>query len=209
MISFFIGLLIGYLLSIPVGPVSICIVKTKLTQGALFAFAVAFGESFVGFFYIFFIMSGLSFFEFHPDFVLFLKFCAVLVLFAFGLYELFRKHVVLSNQVHSVTKKSIKNYFLLGVLFYVINPTLVLTLTSLCTFVKSYNFFAMTFLNNVMFALGCGIGIFLWGFSLIRIIHSFQRRITQKILLIFSRVCGGCFILFSLYMSFLLYRLVG
>jgi threonine/homoserine/homoserine lactone efflux protein len=85
MIAFLIGLIIGFIMCIPVGPINVWVVNTLLKHNFRSAFSIALGGSLMDFSYFMVILTGLSLFTFSPKTSLTLKIVGVLFIFAFGL----------------------------------------------------------------------------------------------------------------------------
>ena len=78
------------------------------------------------------------------------------------------------TRLSSRKKNVLKKKFVVGLFIYISNPTLIITLTALCTFLKSFDFFPVTLLNSFVLAVGVGLGVFFWFLSLILIINKFE-----------------------------------
>jgi threonine/homoserine/homoserine lactone efflux protein len=84
-IALLIGLITGFLICIPVGPINVWVVNTLIKHDFKSAFAIAIGGSLMDFVYFMVILSGLSLFHFSPKTILILKIVGVVFLLAFGL----------------------------------------------------------------------------------------------------------------------------
>jgi arginine exporter protein ArgO len=162
--------------------------------------SIALGGAFMDFWYFFVILSGLSLFNFNPHFSLSLKILGISFLFAIGIKDLLTNDA--STQKVISNKQRVHNYFLLGILIYVSNPTLVFSLSTLCTFIKSFDFFPSNFLNNGIFSLSIAVGSSLWFYTLLVLVKKFENRINQSFMLKINRVSGGLIILFSFYLFY-------
>ena len=91
-IALIIGIITGFLICIPVGPINVWVVNTLIKHNFRSAFAIALGGSLMDFVYFILILSGLSFFHFTPRTVLILKIIGVVFLLTFGLKELLVKN---------------------------------------------------------------------------------------------------------------------
>ena len=93
MIAFVVGFFIGFLMCIPIGPINVWVINTKIKKGSLNAMSIALGGSLMDFIYFFIIMSGLSFIEFNESTVQTLKTFGIIMIFALGIKELFSKNI--------------------------------------------------------------------------------------------------------------------
>jgi threonine/homoserine/homoserine lactone efflux protein len=205
--AFFLGILIGFLMCIPVGPVNVWIINTKISEGGRPAVVLALAGSLMDFIYIFFIMSGLSLFHFSPKFIFFSNFFGVFVLISLGVKELRKKNWSINfNKKEEPKKHLLKKKFLLGLFIYISNPTLIVTLTALCAFLKSLSYFQTTVMNSLIFALGVGLGAFFWFLSLISLINKFENKFTSVILQRINVICGLIIMAFGLYLGLSLFK---
>jgi threonine/homoserine/homoserine lactone efflux protein len=207
MIAFLIGLIIGFLMCIPVGPINVWVVNTLIKHNFRSAFSIALGGSLMDFLYFMIILTGLHLFDFSDRTILILKLVGVLFLFLFGLKELLVKKQNFDFD-ENVKKKVPKaaSFFLLGVLIYSSNPTLVATMSGLAAVIKSWNAFNTTFINYFALSLGIAVGSASWFYVLLRIVSKYQNKIPERFFINFSRACGALIILFSLYMAFNVYK---
>ena len=202
MVTFFLGLLIGFLMGIPVGPINIWVINTKISDGTKAAAVLASAGALMDFVYIFFIMSGLSFLHFSPRFIYFANAFGVLALILLGVRELKAQKRPIKNDYRGQIKKNLlKKKFVVGLFIYISNPTLIVTLTALCAFLKSLDFFPVNPLNSFVLAVGVGLGVFFWFLSLILLINKFEKRFTDAILQKINMACAFIIIFFGVYLG--------
>lgn len=196
-----LGIILGYLINIPVGPINIWILKTKLKKGFRPAISISLGGALMDFVYFWVILSGLSLFTFSENTSSVLKTLGISFLFLIGLKELFFTDI--SSFAKSEIKENIRssNYFFLGVLIYISNPTLVFTISSLCAFLKSFNLFPSNFENNLIFSLSVAVGAILWSITILKLIKRFESRISQDLMLKITRTSGALVVLLSFYLA--------
>jgi threonine/homoserine/homoserine lactone efflux protein len=153
------------------------------------------------------ILSGLSLFNFSLQTIHTLKIIGVIVLFAFGMKEILTKHVSFSL-TEDEKKKAPKahSYFLLGVLIYTSNPTLIASMTGVASVIKSWKLFDENVTNHFLLSVGLSLGTFAWFYILLKIVGKYQHKITEKFFVGFSKACGIFILLFSLYMAFNVYK---
>ena len=207
MIALMIGLIIGFLMCIPVGPINVWVVNTLIKHNFRSAFSIALGGSTMDFIYFMVILSGLSLFHFSPTTILTLKVVGVLFLFAFGMKELLvkKQNFTLSESEEKKTPKA-TGFFFLGVLIYSSNPTLIATMSGLAAVIKSWKLFSYTFFNYFSLSLGLALGSAAWFYLLLKIVNKYQNKIPERFFINFSRACGALIVLFSLYMAFNVYK---
>jgi threonine/homoserine/homoserine lactone efflux protein len=207
MMALMIGLIIGFLMCIPVGPINVWVINTLIKHNFRSAFSIALGGSTMDFIYFMVILSGLSLFHFSPTTILTLKVVGVLFLFAFGMKELLvkKQNFTLSESEEKKTPKA-TGFFFLGVLIYSSNPTLIATMSGLAAVIKSWKLFSYTFFNYFSLSLGLALGSAAWFYLLLKIVNKYQNKIPERFFINFSRACGALIVLFSLYMAFNVYK---
>jgi threonine/homoserine/homoserine lactone efflux protein len=207
MIAFLIGLIVGFLICIPVGPINMWAVNTQLKRNFRSAFSIALGASTMDVVYFMIILSGLSLFNFSIGTIHFLKIIGVFILFGFGMKELLTKKF--SFTMTEEEKKNIPNassYFLLGVILYTSNPTLIASMTGIASVIRSWNLFELNLFNNLALSLGIGCGTLSWFFVLLKTVDKYQHKIPEIFFIRFSKACGLFILIFSLYMASNVYK---
>lgn len=205
-LALIVGLIVGFLICIPVGPINMWAVNTQLRHNFKSAMSIALGASLMDFVYFMVILTGLNLFQFTEKTVMGLKILGVLVLFAFGLKELLTQKV--SFKLNEVEKKRPKahSYFLLGVLIYTSNPTLIASMTGVASVIKSWRLFEGSFINHFMLSIGLSLGTISWFYVLLKTISKHQHKIPEKFFVRFSKASGLFILIFSFYMAYNVYK---
>jgi threonine/homoserine/homoserine lactone efflux protein len=196
-----LGILLGFLTCIPIGPINLWVVKTKFKRGFWPAMSIAIGGGLGDFFYFFVILSGLSLFDFSETTSSILKTIGISFLLLMGIKELFFTKISSFEKSAIDEKVKVSNYFFLGILIYISNPTLVFSLSTLCAFLKSFNLFPSSLLNNLIFSSSVGIGSILWSYTLLKLVNKFENKLTQALMLKINRISGGLIIILSFYLG--------
>lgn len=207
MIAFFVGLTIGFLMCIPIGPINVWVIHTYLKKGVPHAFSIALGGSLMDFIYFFTILTGLSFVTYSEDFGTNLQLFGIGFIFILGLVELSRKYegIALGKADNSAHK--LLGSVLIGIVLYTSNPTLVLTMTGLGAFVKSLGLFDATALNNGLVSIGLAVGSASWFLFLLAMLKRYEGAVKARLLL-FNKASGVLMVLLSLFMSVRIYAKV-
>lgn len=206
MIALLVGLIIGFLMCVPIGPINVWVVNTLLKHNFRSAFSIALGGVLMDFVYFMTILSGLSLFRFSPQMILGLKVAGVLLLLLFGLKEIINQKRPIASDLAPQKVPNSTSFFLLGVFIYTSNPTLLATMTGLAALIKSWNLFPEGILNHVFLSLGLSLGSALWFFLLLKIIVRYQNKLPEKFFKNFSRLSGILIVLFSFYMAISVYK---
>jgi len=202
LIPIFLGLLTGYIMCIPIGPLNILIFNTKLKRGIAPAMSIAVGGAIMDFIYFFIILSGLSLFTINPQISFGFKILGTAILFLLGIKEIFFVHVDLRERPKYNRKLGSKGFLLLGILIYIGNPTMFFSLSTLCAFIKSFSFFPSTLTNNAVFSLFVAFGSVLWFYTLIVIIEKFEHKITKTLMIKINQFCGILILILSFYLGY-------
>ena len=207
MIALVLGLVIGFVMCIPVGPINVWVVNTLIKNDFRSAFSIALGGSLMDFVYFMVILTGLSLFTFSPHISMGLKVVGVLFLFLFGLKEVLSKEDNSKEKdEHKKKAANVSSFFLLGVLIYTSNPALIATMSALAAVIKSWKVFDYTYINYFFLSLGVALGSASWFYFLLKMVQKYQNKIPDKFYKQFSRVSGVLIVFFSLYMAFKVYK---
>lgn len=206
-IALSIGLIIGFLSCIPIGPVNVSVVNTLINRNFNSAYAIALGGCLMDFIYFMIVLTGLSFFQFTPNVILFFKIAGIIFLLLFGIKELIAKSPQLNLKEYKETKAStLIGFFLLGVLIYSSNPALIVSMTGMAAAIKSWNMFDNKLVNYLSLSLGISAGSAFWFYLLLKIVKKYKNKIPEKIFVNFSRISGSLIIIISFYMIFKVYK---
>ena len=204
-IPLLVGIVVGFLMGIPIGPINVWVMKTKITHGRGAASSIGFAGAIMDGITVFFILSGLRFFNIPEYFVKAFHWTGVLILIILGFKETFKNLSTFSSSI-SLNKDSkvIKNKFLLGVIIYLSNPSVLITLTGLVAFIKSLDFFSMKGAGGAFFSAGTGVGVFLWFLCLIQIVDRIESKLGHKKLFQLNRLCGVVILSLGFYLMYAL-----
>jgi threonine/homoserine/homoserine lactone efflux protein len=206
-IALSIGLFIGFLSCIPIGPVNVWVVNTLIKRDFNSAFAIALGGCLMDFIYFMVVLTGLSFFNFSPKVILFFKILGVAFLFLFGLKEIIIRTGDFNLNGHSETSKTtLIGFFILGVVIYSSNPALIVSMSALAAAIKSWNLFDYNLKNYLSLSVGIACGSAFWFYLLLRIVQKYENKIPEKFYSNFSRVSGILIVIISIYMAFKVYK---
>lgn len=207
MTALLIGLFIGFVMCIPVGPINVWVINTLLKHNFRSAFSIALGGAVMDFVYFMVILSGLSLFQFSAQTVFVLKILGVFFLMIIGLKEIFQPNTDMGVKVYNLKKSPhVSSFFFIGVLIYTSNPTLIATMTGLAAVIKSWHLFQESVLNHSLLSFGLASGSALWFFVLLKTVTKYQKKIPAKFYTNFARTSGILIVVFSLYMAFNVYK---
>lgn len=194
---FFSGLLIGILISAPMGPIGMLCIQRTLNKGRWPAFCTGIGAALSDLLYCLLTGLGLAlitnFIEEHRGL---LQFLGSIVLIVFGIY-LFRK-----NPVAAFKKPSDKanNYwidFLTGFLFTFSNPLILFFIIGLFT---QFDFLKPEFMfyHYIAGYIAIFVGALLWWYAVTFFVNKVRSHINVRSLWLINRIIGSLLILMAI-----------
>ncbi|MDH5717257.1 MAG: LysE family translocator [Spirochaetia bacterium] len=206
LLLFLSGFIIGVLISAPVGPINLAIVTTTAKHGAKFGFFIGLGAALMDVIYMLLALMGFTALNINPEYIFIVEILGILFIFYIGIQEFFYSEKKLKEAEKNLKKNAKKRkYFLMGIIFYLSNPSLIALFAGLGGWIKSQHFFGDTHLNNVLLSFFTGAGSIIWfGFFSLSIKKA-RAKITTALLTRISHISGILLICFSLY---LIYRFV-
>lgn len=206
MIAFLIGLFTGFLMCIPIGPLNVWVIQTVIRKSAFKAILIALGGSAMDVVYFYAILSGLTFVEIPASWNQGLKIAGIILIIILGIKELLSpphpEEIEALKKPANIGIGKLSGYFLLGVVIYTSNPTLIITMTGLATFIKSLLIFEMNQLNIFLLSFALGLGSLSWFCFLALFVKKYEETIRSKYLKKFSTISGVLMILLGLMMGF-------
>ncbi len=220
-----VGIIIGFVLAIPPGPVSVSAAKLSAFSTKKNALLFIYASSTVDF------LSALSaifaataiskaissFIQVHILFTNIIQILVVASFILFGIISLIRskKYNIqdfgTAPTLHFLDKISHKGPFFFGLaiaLSNLANPTFLPSLGYISLQVESINFFTLDFLNKILFSLGFGFGNFLWLYLMTLIIALNKHRITESFQKRLQQFVGITFISFGTLLGYRLFQII-
>lgn len=209
-----IGIIAGFILALPPGPVGVSAIKyalfSNLKSGNKFAIAnllMDFLYCLIAIFATSIIASEISTLtKSYPFLILTIQFAIVFALILYGFISIKNsKTLNISEKIRTtkfnfVNKFENKGPFLIGIaigLTNVANPSFFGTLTWLSVNIFALNLIENIFADKFLFALGFGLGNYLWLSLLMRVIFKFKHRISEQMMVRIHQFAGISFIGFG------------
>jgi threonine/homoserine/homoserine lactone efflux protein len=170
-LALLLGALFGFFGAIPVaGPVSAMIVKLGLqrreSEGRLLAAGAALAEA------VYVLLACLGYATLLQGFPVvdtLARSLASLILTGLGLYFVFKAGSIKSSPDHPPNQNPLKKGpFGIGFLISILNPTLMVTWTTVLAWIHGWRMIELAVLESTAFATGAGIGIVLWFTGMLR-----------------------------------------
>jgi threonine/homoserine/homoserine lactone efflux protein len=190
-----LGLVVGFLAAIPLGPVNIFVISQTIKHDFLHGFLAGLTTAALDFVYCLIALIGF----FHVSFNLtkifpFLKVVAALILIFIAVRLIRQAQLPLADK--SLQKVPRSHQSILGViLLYVSNPGLYFFWLAIGGAVTSHRMVRNSGWSPVLFALACSLGSLIWYFILVRYVSIHHRlldaRILKRILIVLALVLLG------------------
>jgi putative LysE/RhtB family amino acid efflux pump len=195
------GILVGFVLAMPPGPVAVMAMKLSLNKGMKPGILAATGTGLMDFIYFLFAVfatSGIKalvdhFFTDFPILSLLFQVVIIIAIMAYGYINIKNKDKF-SAEVNTedigkksklAAKLSNKGPFLLGMgvaIANMANPTFIPSLIGVATYMNELSIVEITTLNNLMLSVGFGIGNFLWLYVIMRVLTHYKGRMSDQTL---------------------------
>jgi len=202
MVALITGLVIGVVISIPIGPINVAVVSKGIKQGFKNAFAVGLGASTMDFFYCGATMLGLSAAVHRIEVNIIFQVIGFFLLAYLGAKDVATKADAFRYENVVIKNGKFHSAFLVGVFMYVSNPTLVAFWITLSGMIQSTNTIVEGVGDGTLFAVGVGVGTALWYYSLLKAIFLKRKSFKAETLAILSRISGFIMLAFSSYIGY-------
>ncbi len=198
----------GYVLAIPPGPIGLAAIRMGIREGWKSSVKLAVGAGAFDVIYCALAMVATSAVvdllrdleSSTPMVTVVLQLVIVCVMVVFGVMQIREKPVERDPEAEPKEKPSnivewIKGHgpFFVGVGFAVANlanPTFVPALAAMATFIQQLGIFDNVFANNMIFALGFGLGNMFWLFTLVRLVIANRHKMTPTFIKRIQQVSG-------------------
>ncbi|MCO6465448.1 MAG: LysE family transporter [Bradyrhizobiaceae bacterium] len=202
-----IGVVVGYILAIPPGPISMASIRTAVRDNLTAALKLIAGAGLFDVVYCALAMMATSAVvkalvaleNTSPLAPLAIQLSIVVLMIVFGIFQMREKPV---QKIDEDSKPRASGFvewvkghgpFFVGVGFALANlanPTFVPALAGMTTFIQKLEWFELTLLNSLAFSLGFGVGNVLWLTTLVRLVVAFRHRMTPTFILRIQQVSG-------------------
>lgn len=222
-LSLLAGLIIGFVMAMPPGPVAVTAIKFGLEKGAKHGYQIGLGTGLIDFFYCIIAVFATSAFlailgdftDKYPLLTLFIQLSIVAGMMVYGYLTLKSKKNPLEDGAEIQTNKfkffdrlAHRGTFFFGIavaLANIANPTFMPSLAYVSLNVQKLGLIELTTLGNLSYALGFGIGNFLWIYFLIRLLTHYRSKFSDKFIVMIKKFAGFTLIGFG---SILGYRVL-
>lgn len=186
----FKGILIGLMVSVPLGPMGVLIIQKTLNKGALAGFVSGMGAAFADLFYAMMAAFGLGFvINIIQDYEIFLQVIGGIFLLIVGLKIYFDNPLKQIRTRKRVTKTGLLGDFLSLFFLTVSNPVAIVVF--MAVFAGTSVFGESPTIKTELFVLtGVIIGGGLWWYTLSTLVNIFRKKFRLRVLITINRVSG-------------------
>lgn len=207
MIALCMGLVVGYVLAIPPGPIGMAAARSGLQHGVGSSRMLALGAGLFDVLYCFVAMtasagiaSWLQFDTSSSPVVLVAGFAVAIGVGAVGIYQ-FRNPVELAIDGATEAKRANGRPFVTGAAYALANlanPTFIPSLVVMSAYIMGLGLVGSSLSDRSLFSVGFGLGNVLWLLTLVSIVLRFRSRLPQSTFLLIQRLMAATVIGFSI-----------
>ncbi|MEY2719873.1 MAG: hypothetical protein RLZZ273_1239 [Bacteroidota bacterium] len=206
MIALCIGLLIGYVLAIPPGPIGVAAARSGLRKGIAAARMLAIGAGLFDVAYCYAAMTAsasiasLLQVEKSSPLTMTMGFVVATAIALVGVHQ-YRNPVELAIDNSSEEVPSSTRAFVKGAAYALANlanPTFIPSLVVMSAYIMGLGLVGRELSDRLMFSLGFGLGNVLWLITLVRIVLRFRDRLPQSTFLWIQRLMAATVVVFSI-----------
>ena len=196
-----LGLGIGFINSIPIGPINISIIDTSFKRGFRQALMIGMGALVVDIFYCVIGIFGVSLIKdyivemFQP-----LGFPVLALIGGRLVYKGYNNHG--TRTFHPPTQKELTKNFSLGFLIYLTNPLAIGFWIITAGFIFSHRLIERNMVDQLTFIAGMAIGTAAWFLSLAKFVALKRTVISEETVKKITMITGSVLILFGLYLGY-------
>ncbi len=196
MIAFILGLIIGYLTAIPVGPINLAVIMKGLSNKTGQGVMIGAGSAFMDIIYCSAAMFGISMLVSDSQLQFIFQVATFVIFFFFGIKTTFFK-IHEAKLQRNEDAPGFKRYFLLGMALYLPNIPIIGYWITVAGIVHSYRLIDPSPLNNLLFSLGTGLGTVMWFFTLVELVERHKMKFDVSTLQKITRLFGIILIIIS------------
>jgi threonine/homoserine/homoserine lactone efflux protein len=192
-LALILGAVIGFLTNAPVGPINAAVMTHGLSERFSRGMAIGVGAALMDFIYCMAAMFGISFLSDEPVINMLFQAAGFVVLIIFGIKTLMikrdyteiqsvqskaeEKALKVEQRIYKAEEKvhlkmKLQGPFFLGVLIYLANPSFLPYWLGVSGILQKYHLLVPTQTNNLLFALGVGVGSAGWFYLILHLLLS-------------------------------------
>ena len=218
------GIILGFVLAIPPGPIAVAVMKAGLQDNGRKGAGISIGAALMDIFYCLVVLMAMmpfagqatSFLNNNQTLVLVLQIACVAVMIIYGIANLRARRASMhgDEQPHKSTlaeRIGSKGPFFIGVgisLTNLANPTFLPSIASMSILMQKFGFVEIYLPAQLLFSIGFGIGMLCWLALLLRTILRYRSRMSPNFIHGLHRFAGITFIGFGTYIGYRTFSVV-
>ncbi|MGA2604636.1 MAG: LysE family transporter [Verrucomicrobiia bacterium] len=207
---FIAGIVCGFVVSVPVGPVNLTVINQALRRGFGAGFLMGLGAIFADALYASLMLWGHTSILDAPRVVLVLRIVAVVVIAGMGVrYLLFKAEGLDASEAQAEKLNERWHHpqsFILGFALTVTNLMLVIVWATVVTVLFAHDWVTRTRVSRVLCVTGVLVGGSVWFFLVSFFVSRAHRRVKSETLTLLVRACGVLFLVFASLLGFKLFH---
>ncbi len=207
MIALLVGLVVGYVLAIPPGPIGIAAVRTGLKHGAAASRSLSLGAGLFDVAYCFFAMTAsvglaqvLKLDSATSPVVTYAAVGVAAGIALLGVYQ-FRNPIVLNTGEVGGAPVRTGKPFVTGTAYALANlanPTFIPSLLVMSAYILATGLVERSLADRVMFSVGFGVGNYAWLVTLVNIFLRYKHRMPERAFSLVQRIMAALVVIFGL-----------
>jgi threonine/homoserine/homoserine lactone efflux protein len=202
MLAALAGFIIGFVTSIPVGPINVAVLTKGVRESFAHGLSLAIGAAVMDFVYASAAMFGFFAIFQAPRVGLVFELLGFVLLVYFGIKSIRSKPVLVENGVKLPLKRELHSSFWVGVLLYLSNPTFLGYWITVAGAIQAYKLVTSEWIDNLFFAIAVGVGAATWFYVLLKFFHKRIVTLKPEVLRGVSRVAGCILLGFACYLGY-------
>ncbi|HLP16788.1 MAG TPA: LysE family transporter, partial [Bacteroidota bacterium] len=195
-----VGFLIGFFTSVPIGPINLAIMMKGLSNRTGQGLMIGAGTGLMDIVYCGAAMFGISALITNPKIALTLQIATFLIFLGFAVKTTFFK-IPEAKLKQDEDAPGFKRYFLLGIVLYFSNPSFIAYWITVAGIMHSYRVIQPTVSDDLLFAVGTGLGTFTWFFVLLELVEKYKVRLSSDQIQNITRAFGAILLIITAVMG--------
>jgi threonine/homoserine/homoserine lactone efflux protein len=202
MLAAIVGFAIGFVTSIPIGPINVAVLTKGVRESFAHGFSVAIGAATMDFVYASAAMFGFFAIFQAPRVGILFQLLGFALLVYFGMKNILSKPIRVENGVRIPLKRELHSSFWVGVFLYLSNPTFLGYWITVAGVIQAYKLVIDQWIDNLFFAVGVGVGAAGWFYVLLRFFHKRTASLKPATLHRMNVFAGYLLLAFACYLGY-------
>ncbi len=202
MLAAIVGFLIGFVTSVPIGPINVAVLTKGVRESFAHGISLAIGAALMDFVYASAAMFGFFAIFQGPRVGFVFQLLGFILLVYFGVKSIWGKPKTMENGVRLPLKRELHSSFWVGVFLYLSNPTFLGYWITVAGVIQAYKLVINEWIDNLFFAIGVGLGAAGWFYVLLKFFHRRSVTLKPETLHRMSVLAGCLLLVFAVYLGY-------